>query len=182
MRRSSQLLAAVLMLLLAPNGMAQTAASDPRRAAPTEQLSRLDRFLGRYTTVMEQSNRRVPGTMELKPVVKGFYIERVNLSATADGKVDSEIRSLITWDPELAKYRIWRFVPLTPQKRLDGIAWFDGDVFIEEYPIEGSATGQRLLRNRVTMSSPDEMRIVNEIEYADGKTSTRGIIHATRMK
>ena len=169
-------------LMFASKAFSQTAPVDPRRVPPTEQLGRLASFLGEYSTTMEQSNRIVPGTMDVKLVVKGFYIERVNVGKTEDGKVDSEIRSLITWDPALGKYRIWRFVPLTPQKQHDGIAWFHGDEFVEQYPIENSPTGQKTLRNRTTVINPNELRIVNEIDYADGRTVVRGVITAKRLK
>ena len=172
----------VAVMLLAAQATAQTTSVDPRRAPPTEQLRRLAPFLGEYTTTMEQTGRTLSGKMDLKLVVNGFYIERTNLSATPDGKIDSEIRSMITWDPTLGKYRIWRFVALAPQRQHDGVAWFDGDTFIEEYPIEGSPSGQRLLRNRITMPSANEMRIVNEIDYVNGKTSVRGVITAKRIK
>lgn len=174
--------AAAFAFVVASNGTSQTVPVDPRRIPPTEQLGRLAPYLGEYSTRMEQANRVVLGTMELKMVVKGFYIERVNVGRTEDGKVDSEIRSLITWDPALGKYRIWRFVPLTPQGQHDGVAWFDGEVFIEEYPIENSPSGQRVLRNRTTMTNPNELRIINEIDYADGRTSVRGVITANRVK
>ena len=176
---ASPILALILLLPLSADG--QTPA-DPRRVPPTEQLGRLASFLGEYSTTMQQANRIVHGTMDSKLVVRGFYIERVNVGKTDDGKVDSEIRSLITWDPAIGKYRIWRFVPLTPQKQHDGLAWFAGDEFIEEYPIEESPTGQKLLRNRSRVISPDEIRIVNEIDYADGRTVVRGVITATRAK
>jgi hypothetical protein len=172
----------VTIVLVATQAMTQTTPVDPRRIPPTEQLGRLAPFLGEYITTMEQTGRILSGRMELKLVVNGFYIERTNLSATPDGKVNSEIRSMITWDQKLGKYRIWRFVALAPQRQHDGVAWFDGDTFIEEYPIEESPNGQRLLRNRITMPSTNEMRIINEIEFLDGKTSIRGIITAKRTK
>jgi hypothetical protein len=173
---------AAIPLVFASKANSQNAPLDPRRVPPTEQLGRLASFLGAYSTTMEQLNRVVSGTMEMKLVVKGFYIERVNVGKTDDGKVDSEIRSLITWDPALGKYRIWRFVPLTPQRQHDGLAWFEGDEFVEEYPIEDSPTGQKTLRNRTTVTRPDELRIINEIDYTDGRTVVRGVITAKRVR
>jgi hypothetical protein len=161
-------------------GLSQTASNDPRRKKPTAELERLKHFLGKYTTVMDRNGQKLPGTMEVNSVVGGWYIERINFTKSADEKIDSEIRSLITWDPALGYYRIWRFVQLTPQTKHDGVGRFEGDAFIEEYEFEGTSKGQQILRNRITMPDKDEMRIVSEIQSSDGKVSPRGIIIAKR--
>lgn len=155
---------------------------EPRRQKPTAQLEKLIPSIGTYSLTMEQSGRTLTGTMEVKPVVKGFYIERIITTKSEDGKVDSEIRSLITWDPAIQRYRIWRFVPLVPQKRHDGMGWFDGEVFIEEYEIEANDRNQRYLRNYITVTNNDEVKIVNEWEYTDGTKAVRGIIRVKRKR
>jgi hypothetical protein len=163
-------------------GFSQTASNDPRRRKPTVELDKLQHFLGKYTTIMDRNSQKLHGTMEINPAVGGWYIERINYTKSEDGKIDSEIRSLITWDPALKHYRIWRFVQLTPQEKHDGVGRFEGDVFIEEYEFEGTNKGQQILRNRITMPNKDEMRIVNEIQSSDGKVTLRGVIIAKRVK
>ena len=179
---TSRLLIAVLIAALAIQASAQTPADDPRRVKPTAAMARLNHFVGNYVTVMERKGKSLQGTMEIKPVVGGWYLERTNYTRSENGEIDSEIRSLITWDPERGHYRIWRFVQLTPQDRHDGVGRFEGEEFIEEYPIERSSGPGRLLRNRITMTSRNEMRIVSEVEHADGKVAQRGVIIATRVK
>ena len=173
---------AFLVAAFSTAGLSQTAASDPRRQKPTAELEKLNHFLGKYSTTMERNGQKLPGTMEIKSVVGGWYIERINFTKSEDGKVDSEIRSMITWDPALGVYRIWRFVQLTPQSKHDGTGRFEADVFIEEYEFEGTGKGQQILRNRVSMPNKDEMRIVNEIQGSDGTVSPRGIIIAKRVR
>jgi len=173
------LLFSILMLPLTLS--AQQDSTDPRRVKPVEQLERLKPFLGKFSLTMQQSNRTLTGTIIAEPVVKGWYIERVITSKIEDGSIDSEIRSLITWDATLGKYRIWRFVPLTPQAKHDGVGWFEGNTFIEEYEFEPSKGFSNFLRNRITMITDNEMKIVNEVRSASGVTSTRGIITAKRL-
>ena len=55
---------------------------------------------------MDRNGQKLPGTMEIKPAVGGWYIERIDYTRSGDGKIDSETRSLITWDPALGYYRI----------------------------------------------------------------------------
>ena len=170
----------LLAAALPPAACAQAAREDPQRRKPTAELARLAPFLGSYTTVMERKGRSLPGTMEIRPVVGGWYLERVNFTRSDDGSIESEIRSLITWDPALGHYRIWRFVQLTPQRKHDGVGRFEGDVFIEEYELERGDADRRILRNRISMTGRDEMRIVNEFEGDDGKVAVRGVITARR--
>ena len=175
---------AIFFLIVAESTVSfgQTAANDPHRRKPTAELDQLRRYLGKYTTVMDRNGQQLPGTMEVKPAVGGWYVEWINYTKSEDGKIDSEIRSLITWDPALGHYRIWRFVQLTPQKKNDGTARFEGDVFIQEFEFETEDKGRQILRNRITMPGHDEMRIVNEIESSDGTVKLRGIITARRAK
>ena len=170
------------ILLLSTVLFAQQDSTDPRRIKPTEQLERLKRYIGEFSLIMDQSNRKLTGMIKTEFVVKGWYIERTITSKTDDGTIDSEIRCLITWDPNINRYRIWRFVPLSPIAKHDGVGWFDGDTFIEEYEFDPSDTKRKLLRNRITMTNADEIKIVNEIEDNTGKISIRGIITAKRLK
>ena len=183
MKHLSKIVAIIFLVVAAPVMVpSQTAKNDPRRTKPTAELDRLKQFLGSYTTTMDLNGQKLPGTMEVKSVVGGWYIERVNYTKSEGGTIDSEIRSLITWDPARGHYRIWRFVQLTPQAKHDGTGRFEGDVFVEEYEFEGTDKGQQILRNRITTPSGDEMRIINEIQSSDGKVSPRGVIVAKRVQ
>ena len=170
------------ILILSTVLFAQQDSTDLRRIKPTEQLERLKPYIGEFSLIMDQSNRILTGMIKAEFVVKGWYIERTITSKTDDGTIDSEIRCLITWDPKSNRYRIWRFVPLSPIAKHDGVGWFDGDTFIEEYEFDPSETKRKLLRNRITMTNADEIKIVNEIEDNTGKISIRGIITAKRLK
>ena len=172
---------AVLIALGLVAGSAQTSRSDPRRIPPTAELDKLKHFLGEYTTSFEQGTTKLPGTMEIRSAIKGFYIERINLTRGQDGKIDSEIRSLITWDPDIGQYLIWRFVPLLPQRKHDGVGRFEGNVFVEEYEFEGTNKQKQILRNRITTDGKDDIRIVNEIQQSDGTIKPRGVIVAKRV-
>lgn len=178
-----KLLSLLLVLIMSSGSLfSQQDSIDSRRVKPTEQLGKLKPFMGEFSLEMDQSNRTLTGMMKTEFVVKGWYIERMMTSKTEDGTIDSEIRSLITWDPKINRYRIWRFVPLVPIAKHDGIGWFEGDTFIEEYEFDPSDTKRKLLRNRITMLNADELRIVNEIEDFSGRSSVRGIITAKRLK
>ena len=161
---------------------AQSGADDPRRRKPVAELARLAPFVGTWATAMDRKGKTLPGTMVIEPVVNGWYLERTNRTRSEDGALDSEIRSLITWDPARGYYRIWRFVQLVPQDKHDGVGRFEDGAFVEEYAFPPGDPERKILRNRISLHGPDEMRIVSEIEGADGTVAVRGVVTARRAE
>ena len=73
------------ILLLSTVLFAQQDSTDARRIKPTEQLERLKRYIGEFSLIMDQSNRKLTGMIKTEFVVKGWYIERTITSKTDDG-------------------------------------------------------------------------------------------------
>jgi hypothetical protein len=147
---------------------------------PSAELARLDPFLGSYEVTSDYSDQQFLGTLELRPAVKGWYVEwEINVQS---GSIDRQLRMFITWDRELQTYRIWRFetLPPAPSERAEGIGRFEGDEFVMEWN-EPTPWGQPgLFRNRLKMDDPNTLIIISEGEPLGGEVVEIGVTTARR--
>ena len=172
----------VLSLILL-GSFSATAQMNPNNVPkpPTAELKKFEPFLGKYTVTSDYAGLKFSGTLEMKPVIKGWYIERTILVKNDDGRIDREYRSMITFDTSLKSYRIWRFETTQP-KNNEMSGRFEGNEFIEELEVRKRDGSKEISRNRITMTNKDEMRIVTEIQDATGKVRQFGLTLAKREK
>lgn len=109
--RINAILSAMLVL-----GAICSPQTDPKNVPqpPTTELKKFDPFVGKYQVSGDFANLPWTGTLELKKVIKGWYIEQTILVKTEG--IDREFRILATWDKNVQKYRLWGFqtLPIMP--------------------------------------------------------------------
>ena len=161
-----------------------TAQTDPNNVPkpPTAELKKFEPFLGKYTVTSDYGGLKFSGTLEIKPVIKGWYIERTILGKNGDGRIDRELRLMITFDTSLKSYRLWRFETVPPQTNNEMTGRFEENAFIEEAELKNRDGSKRIFRNRITMTNKDEVRIVTESQNATGKVTPIGVTIGKRVK
>ena len=184
------ILLVVLVLILSPCCLAQTQADDPlltqdakrdsntRATPPTDALAPFEPFIGLYEFAGEWEGAPYRGTLEVKPAVKGWYVEwviNVHSVRESDPPIDRQLRMLTSWDRFAEQYRIWRFETNNPVLMGGGKARFDGDAFIMEWRTPGPDGERGTFRNRVFLKSPDEIVIVSEGERDSGEVEQIGV-------
>lgn len=177
--------AVTLTSLIMLSGLAW-AQSDPRNVPkpPTEELAKFRPYLGMYEHSMEWMGLPWSGTLEVKPSVMGWYVEWI-IHTHHEQAIDRENRLIMTWDRDLKKYRVWRFETLDPlpPEVAEGEVRFAGDEMIMEWkgpaePIRGMAV--KFYRNRVRLTTKDQLEIITEMEARNGETRRLGITRAKR--
>ena len=124
---------ALVLALMAPT--IAFAQSDPNNIPepPTAELKRLAPYLGSYAVVSNYFDMEWRGTLDLRPAVKGWYVEwEINVQS---GPIDRQLKMFITWDRDLEYYRVWSFstTPPDPKDRdYEGIGRFEGEEFVIE--------------------------------------------------
>jgi hypothetical protein len=174
-------LSVLLTILLC--ALSATAQVNPNNVPkpPVAELKKFEPFLGKYNVTADYAKLKWSGTLEIKPAIKGWYIERTILIKTDDGKIDREFRSLITFDTSLKSYRVWGFETLPP-KNNERSGRFEGNEFIEELEIKRRDGSKSTLRSRYMMPDKDEVRIVTEDQDAAGKITPVGVTVGKRVK
>ena len=177
------LLLLLFVNLLTAAGFAQT---DPANLPkpPTNQLKIYEPFFGKYNMVSDYGGLQFKGTIEVKPAIKGWYVQQIILVKSPDNSIDREFHQMVTYDTTQQKYRVWRFETLPPAPT-ETLLRTEGRDIILEAPVPPGKAGDepQVFFNRYSMVSGDEMKIVTEIHSRDGKTiATIGVSHATRIK
>jgi len=135
---------------------------------PTTALVRLQPFLGTYTVKGDFGGRDWAGSLDLRPAVKGWYVEwEINVHS---GPIDRQLRMMITWDRETENYRIWRFETSgpAPTDRAEGTGRFEGSEFVMEWRTPTPDGEPGIFRNRVRLEGPDTLVITTEGERLSG--------------
>lgn len=133
-------------------------------AAPTAELARLRPFFGHYALDSEWRGERFEGTFRVGPAVRGHYVESV--IAIRSDSTDRENRWLMTWDPERARYRVWRFETQAPGEHMEGTLRFENDstaVFEFDFARDGN-----LFRVRWVRHADGTVELPSERQRADG--------------
>lgn len=133
---------------------------------PVERLAALQPFLGLYSHADQTFGPLGPwaGTLEVKPAVKGWYVEWV--INTHHRAIDRQNRMIMTWDEKLGRYRVWRFetTPQLPRGVVEGSARFVGDTLVMEWEdFPGPRGGTGTYRNRAFMDGADELVIITDV-------------------
>jgi hypothetical protein len=151
---------------------------------PTAKLKIYEPFFGRYNMTSEYGRLKFNGTIEIKPVIKGWYVEQTILVKSEDNKIDREFRMMITYDSAQSKYRVWRFetlpvIPFETTLRTEG-----SDIILEmQVPPMKEGGPQEIIYNRYSMVSKDQMKILSEVRSLDGKVIEQvGVSSATRIQ
>lgn len=167
------------LLCGADAGLAQTDARDVPKP-PTAELEKFRPYFGLYELTGDFAGLEWSGTLEISPAVKGWYVEWL-IDIHHGQAIDRQLRMLITWDPTLEKYRVWRFETLNPQppEAAEGEARFDGDQLVMEWHSKAPDGQPGLFRNRVSINGP-ELVIVTEGETANGRIHEIGVTRARR--
>lgn len=144
---------------------AQTDPENPPEP-PTERLAALQPFLGLYVHTDQDwaGVGAFSGTLEVRPAVKGWYVEWI--IDTHHRTIDRQLRMIMTWDPELQRYRVWRFetTPQQPPGTVEAEGRFVGDTLVMEWSgVPGPRGGTGTFRNRAFMDGPDELVIISDV-------------------
>ena len=65
---------------------------------PIEKLKIFEPYFGNYKHTMNYAGMDWSGTMEIKPIIKGWYVDWTILTKSADNKIDREYHMLVTYD------------------------------------------------------------------------------------
>jgi hypothetical protein len=166
----------ILMLVLATLCISQT---NPKSVPqpPTDELKKFDPFLGKFDVSGEFANLRWAGTLELKRVIKGWYIEQIILVKTEG--IDREFWLLATWDKSAQKYRLWGFqtLPFT----LEGEIRFEGDEMITEWMTVRPDGTKVSDSNRYRLSSNGQLEIVSYRQVGNEAVTKIGFLTGNRL-
>ena len=155
--------------------------TDPKNVPqpPTAELRKFEPFLGKFSASGEFANLPWTGTLELKKVVKGWYIEQIILVKT--GGIDREFWILATWDKKAQKYRLWGFQTLPIMPDNGGEIRFEGDEMITEWVSARPDRSQARSSNRYRCVSKDELEILSFRQVGNGPTEKIGFLKGKRV-
>ena len=153
--------------------------TDPKNVPqpPTAELAKFDPFLGKYEVSGDFANLPWAGSLELREVIKGWYIEQIILVKT--GGIDREFRILATWDKNLQKYRLWGFQTLPMM--LEGEVRFQGDEMTTEWVSVRPDGSHARSTNRYRFVSKDELEILSYRQVGNGPTEKIGFLKGKRV-
>jgi hypothetical protein len=151
---------------------------------PSAQLKIYEPFFGKYNMTSDYGGIKFNGTIEIKPVIKGWYVEQTILVKSPDKRIDREFRMMVTYDTVQNRYRVWRFETLPPATSESTMRTEGTDIIFEmRVPPLKEGDQPEIAYNRYSMVSKDQMKIVSEIHSLDGKvTEYIGISNAIRIK
>ena len=153
---------------------------------PTDKLNIYEPFFGKYTMVSDYAGLKFNGTIEIKPVIKGWYVEQIILLRSQDNKIDREFHMMVTYDKKQNKYRVWRFETLPPvPENIEITLRTEGtDIILESKGPTLQLDGKPIIvYNRYSKPSEDQLKIVSETHSLDGQVLKHvGISNATRIK
>jgi hypothetical protein len=174
--RTSAILIGLLVLCAACS--AQT---DPKNVPqpPAAELKKFDPFLGKYEVSGDYAHLPWNGTLELKKVIKGWYIEQIIMVKTEG--IDREFRILATWDRNVRKYRLWGFQTLPIMPDNGGEIRFAGEEMITEWVSARQDGSQVAFSNRYRFVSNDELEILSYRQVGKDPSEQIGLLKGTRM-
>jgi len=172
-----------LLCCLTTSSFSQT---DPNKIPkpPTAKLKIYEPFMGKYNMTSDYGGLKFTGTIEIKPVIKGWYVEQTILVKSQGNKIDREFRMMVTYDTIQEKYRVWRFETLPPMPGETTLRTEGSDIVLEmQVPPLKEGGEPEIIYNRYSMVSKDRMKIVSEVHSLDGKLIHQvGVSNAVRIK
>jgi uncharacterized protein (TIGR02246 family) len=174
--RISAILSATLTL-----GVICSSQTDPKSVPqpPTAELKKFDPFLGKYQVSGDFANLPWTGTLELKKIIKGWYIEQTILVKTEG--IDREFRILATWDKNAQKYRLWGFQTLPIMPDNGGEIHFEGEEMVTEWVSVRPDGSEVTSSNRYRFASKDELEILSYRQARNGPVEKIGFLKGKRM-
>jgi len=172
-----------ILLALSSNINAQTDTNNVPKP-PIAELKKFNPYLGMYNVISDYAGLKFKGTLEWKPEIKNWYLQSTIQLQDESKKIDRELRIMMTWDAQLQKYRLWRFqtTPHAPPDELEGEAKFVNDELVQEWKFKDDNDSVILFRNRLKMTSPNEMQIISEVETGEPKKVEQvGVTICTRV-
>jgi hypothetical protein len=171
---------ALLTVLLASCALS-TAQTNPINVPqpPTADLSKFDPFLGKYEVSGDFANLPWSGTLELKKVIKGWYIQQTILVKSPG--IDREFWVLATWDKTRQDYPLWGFQTL-PLPAIDGEVRFEGEEMITQWTSVRPDGTKAVSSNRYRFVSKDEMDIVSYRQVGSAAAERIGFLHGRRIE
>jgi hypothetical protein len=145
---------------------------------PTAELSKFDPFLGKYEVSGDFAGLPWAGTLELKRVIKGWYIEQIILIKSPG--IDREFWLLTTWDGKRQQYPLWGFQTL-PLPAIDGEVRFEGDEMITQWTSVRPDGSQAVSSNRYRLDSKDELNIVSYRQVGNTAPEKIGFLQGRRI-
>lgn len=145
--------------------------------APSAELQKFDPFLGKYEVSGDYANLPWAGTLELKTVIKGWYIEQI-IQITSPG-IDREFWVLVTWDKDAQKYRLWGFQTLPSP--VEGDVRFEGEEMITEFTYTGDDGQKATSTNRYKFTGKDELLVISYRQIGNGSVEKIGTLRGKRM-
>lgn len=144
---------------------------------PSVELQRFEPFLGKYKVSGDYAKLPWVGTLELKTVIKGWYIEQI-IQITSPG-INREFWVLATWDKDSQKYRLWGFQTLPSQ--VAGDVRFEGDEMITEFTYPGPDGQKATSTNRYKFDGKDELLVTSYRQIGNGSVEKIGTLTGTRI-
>jgi len=146
-----------------------------------EKLKIFEPYYGKYQQTMTYGGIKWAGTMEVKTIIKGWYVDWTILTKSLDNIVDREYHMLVTYDTVLSKYRVWRFETAQHWDYPITVSSEGTDIILSlQFPPE---EGSEIFYNRYSKPGKDEIKIVTELHSKEGKLlKSIGITTATRIK
>ncbi len=170
---------ALVLSTLVAIGTVSLGQTNPRSVPqpPSVELQKFEPFLGKYEVSGDYANLPWAGTLELKKVIKGWYIEQI-IQITSPG-IDREFWVLATWDKNAQKYRLWGFQTLPSQ--VEGDVRFEDDEMITEFTYPGPDGQKATSTNRYKFTGKDELLVTSYRQIGNGSVEKIGTLIGKRI-
>jgi len=156
--------------LLAITTLIVTAQTDPNNIPrpPVEKLKIFEPYFGKYEHTMDYAGLKWKGTMEVKPIIKDWYVDWTIWTKSEDKRIDREYHMLVTWDSTQNRYRVWRFETL-PHGETEPTLRTEGTDIILEMKMTRKDGNEFIFYNRYSLVGKNEVKMVTEIRSPEGQ-------------
>ena len=146
-----------------------------------EKLKIFEPYFGKYQHTMDYAGTKWKGTMEVNPIIKGWYVDWTIYTRSEDNKFDREYHMLVTYDTVKNKYRVWRFETTPPAEAEPTLRTEGTDIIVEmNLTRNGSVVN---FYNRYILDGKDGVKIITESRTPEGqKIRDIGVTLGRRIK
>jgi len=144
---------------------------------PSAELQKFEPFLGKYEVSGDYANLPWAGTLELKKVIKGWYIQQI-IQIKSPG-IDREFWVLATWDKGAQRYRLWGFQTLPSQ--VEGGVRFKDDEMITEFSYPAADGQSAISTNRYKFIENKELLVTSYRQIGNGPIEKIGTLKGKRI-
>lgn len=101
----------VALGLVVPLFAAPAGAAEPGPSSEVPELAVLSHYVGTWdVTITSDDNSQIKGTARAEWVLGGRFVRQAGLLRSSDGSDETEIITLMTYDPDRKTYLAWRFM------------------------------------------------------------------------